>query len=151
VNLLFSPPRTPRYNGSIEAGIGSLKTRTERHAARANHPAYWTFDDGEHAQAEANATARPHGPTGPTPNQLWEERRPVTPEQRSVFQSTVHRHRQEVNAEEGIKQDAQLQPQDERRLNRPAIRRALGEHDHLLFTRRTIPLPITNAKMAIIT
>jgi transposase InsO family protein len=151
VNLLFSPPRTPRYNGSIEAGIGSLKTRTERHAARAAHPSYWTFEDVEHARDEANATARPHGPTGPTPNQLWEERRPVTTEQRSVFQTTVHRHRQDVNVEEGIAQDARLQPQEERRLNRPAIRRALGEHDYLLFTRRRIPLPITNEKVAIIT
>ena len=150
VNLLFSPPRTPRYNGSIEASIGSMKTRTERHAARASHPAYWTFDDVEHAKAEANATARPQGPTGPTANQLWEERRPITPEQRSVFQTTVHRHRQEVNAEEGIAQDALLQPQEERRLNRPAIRRALGEHDYLLFSRRRLPLPITKQKTAII-
>ena len=31
---LFSPPHTPRYNGSVEAGIGSLKTRTERPAPR---------------------------------------------------------------------------------------------------------------------
>ena len=151
VNLLFSPPRTPRYNGSIEAGIGSLKTRTERHAAQAGHPAYWTGDDVEHARAEANATARPKGPTGPTPNQLWEERRPITPEQRSVFQATVHRHRQEVNVEEGIAPDARLQPQEERRLNRPAIRRALGEHGYLLFSRRRLPLPITNQKTANIT
>jgi len=86
VNLLFSPTRTPRYNASIEAGNGSLKTRTERHAAQAGHPAYWTFDDVEHARAEANSTARPHGPIGPTPNQLWETRRPITMEQRSAFQ-----------------------------------------------------------------
>jgi transposase InsO family protein len=151
VNLLFSPPRTPRYNGSIEAGIGSLKTRTERHAARAAHPGYWTFDDVEHASAEANATARPHGPTDPTPNERWEERQPLTPEQRSAFQATVDRHRQEVNVEEGIAQDALLQPQEDRRLNRPAIRRALGEHDYLLFSRRRLPLPITKQKTANIT
>jgi transposase InsO family protein len=151
VNLLFSPPRTPRYNGSIEAGIGSLKTRTERHAAQAGHPAYWTCDDVEHARAEANATARPKGPTGPTPNQLWQDRRPITPEQRSVFQSTMHRHRQEVNVEEGLAPDARLQPQEERRLNRPAIRRALGEHGYLLFSRRRLPLPITKQKTANIT
>jgi transposase InsO family protein len=151
VNLLFSPPRTPRYNGSIEAGIGSLKTRTERHATRAGHPGYWTFEDVEHAQAEANATARPQGPMGPAPNQIWEERRPVTPEQRNVFQTTVHRQRQEVNVQEGIAQDARLQPQKERQLNRAAIRRALGEHDYLLFSRRRIPLPITKQKTANIT
>jgi len=148
VNLLFSPPRTPRYNGSIEAGIGSLKTRTERHAAQAGHPAYWTFDDVEHARAEANASSRPHGPTGPTPNQLWEEHRPITPEQRSVFQTTVQRHRQEVDIEEGIAKDAQLEPREERKLNRPAIRRALCEHDYLLFSRRRLPLPITKQKSA---
>ncbi len=28
VRLLLSPPRTPRYNGSCEAGIGSMKKRT---------------------------------------------------------------------------------------------------------------------------
>jgi transposase InsO family protein len=151
VNLLFSPPRTPRYNGSIEAGIGSLKTRTERHAARAGHPAYWTLDDIEHACEEANTTARPHGPIGPTPAQLWEKRRKVTPEQRSIFQTTVDRRRQEVNAQEGIAHDARLQPSQERRLNRPAIRRALGEHDYLLFSRRRIPLPITKRKSANIT
>jgi hypothetical protein len=128
-----------------------MKTRTERHAARAGHPACWTFDDIEHARLEANATARPQGPTGPTPNQLWEERRPVTPEQRSVFQASVDRHRQEVNAEEGIAPNARLEPHQERQLNRPAIRRALGEHDYLLFSRRTIPLPITTPKTAIIT
>jgi transposase InsO family protein len=148
VNLLFSPPRTPRYNGSIEAGIGSLKTRTERHATQTGHAGYWTLDDVEHARVEANASARPHGPTGPTPNQLWEERRPVTPEQRTVFQTTVHRHRQEVNVEEGITHDAILPSQEERNLNRPAIRRALGEHDYLLFSRRRLPLPITKQKTA---
>ena len=31
---LFSPPGTPSYNGAIEAGIGSLKARSEAHAAR---------------------------------------------------------------------------------------------------------------------
>lgn len=151
VNLLFSPPRTPRYNGSIEAGIGSLKTRSERHAAGAGRPAYWTFDDVEHARAEANTTARPRGPIGPTPHQLWEDRRLITPEQRSVFQTTVQRHRQEVNVEESYAPDARLQPQEERRLNRPAIRRALGEHDYFLFSRRRLPLPITKQKTANIT
>ena len=40
VEKLFSPPGVPRYNGSIEAGIGSLKTRTEHPgtAVRANGP-----------------------------------------------------------------------------------------------------------------
>jgi transposase InsO family protein len=39
---LFSPPRTPAYNGSIEASIGSLKTRCERRAVQLGHPGQWT-------------------------------------------------------------------------------------------------------------
>lgn len=148
VKLLFSPPHTPEYNGAIEAGIGSLKTRTERYAGRDGHPGYWTLDNVVAAQTEANATARPKGPVGPTPDQLWQNRRPIMPEQRRLFEASVARHRQEVDVKEGIASDEPLSRQEERRLNREAIRRALGEHDYLLFTRRRIPLPITRQKTA---
>jgi hypothetical protein len=87
--LLFSPPHTPRYNGSIEAGIGSLKTRTERHATRASHPGYWTCDDVAAAESEANATARPQGETGPMPNELRDRRRRSTAQECGLFQSAV--------------------------------------------------------------
>ena len=146
VNLLFSPPYTPRYNGSIEAGIGSLKTRTERQAMRAGHPGYWTLDDAAAAQEEANATARPQGETGPTPSELWPTRRPITAEERRLFQEAVQRQREEVGPK-----DEGLSDQEERRMQREAIRRALVEHGILLFSRRLIPLPIINQKMANIT
>ena len=42
---LFSPPGVPRYNGAIEAGIGSLKARAEQHATRHGHRGAWTWDD----------------------------------------------------------------------------------------------------------
>jgi transposase InsO family protein len=145
VNLLFSPPHTPGYNGSIEAGIGSLKTRTERYATRAGHPGYWTLDDIAAAQSEANATARPHGETGPTPDVLWRARRPTTAEERVLFQQAVHRHRKELHPKEA------LSTKEERRMQREAIRRALVEHGILLFSRRRIPLPIPKQKTAIIT
>ncbi len=145
MELLFSPPHTPRYNGAIEAGIGSLKTRTQRYAAKDGHPGYWTTDDVAAAQVEANATARPQGETGPTPNDLWQTRRPITPEERRLFQQTVH------------KLHVELIPKDEapatevRRMQREVIRRALVEHGILLFSRRRIPLPIDAPKTAIIT
>jgi transposase InsO family protein len=145
VNLLFSPPHTPRYNGSIEAGIGSLKTRTERYATRAGHPGYWNLDDVAAAQLEANATARPKGETGPTPNELWHPRRPITPEERRLFQESVSSQREELGQMEG------LSAKEERRMQREAIRRALVEHDILWFSRRRIPLPITHQKTANIT
>jgi hypothetical protein len=128
-----------------------LKTRTERHATRQGHPAYWTSDDVAHAQAEANATARPRGPTGPAPDQLWRERRTITAEQRTLFQQTVARQLEEVYAAEGTAQEEVVTPKEERVMTRAAIRRALVECDYLLFTRRQIPLPITRQKSANIT
>jgi transposase InsO family protein len=145
VNLLFSPPHTPWYNGSIEAGIGSLKTRTERHAGKDGHPGYWTCDDVAAAQIEANATARPQGETGPTPDELWQTRRPITPEERRLFQETVHRRRDELGHQ------GEMSSKEERRMQREAIRRALVEHGILLFSRRRIPLPIRSQQTANIT
>ena len=142
VSLLFSPPRTPWYNGSIEAGIGSLKTRTERHA---DHPGYWTCDDVAAAQIEANATARPQGETGPTPDELWSTRRAITPEERRLFQETVRSRRAELGPQ------GERSSREERCMQRKAIRRVLVEHGILLFSRRRIPLPITNQKTANIT
>jgi hypothetical protein len=137
---MFSPPHTPRYNGSIEAGIGSLKTRTERHATRAGHPSYWTCDDVAAAESEANATARPKSETGPTPSEVWDTRRRITAQERGLFQSAVQRQRDQL----GPKED--LSSKEERRMQREAIRRALVEHGILLYSRRRIPLPITNQK-----
>lgn len=142
VELLFSPPHTPRYNGAIEAGIGSLKTRTERHATRAGHPGYWTTDDVCAAQVEANATARPHGETDPTPNELWQTRRPISITERQKFQASVRQQREMTVTDELLSRT------EDRRMQREAIRRALVEHDILLFSRRRIPQPITNQKTA---
>ena len=55
VFTLFSPARTPSYNGGIEAAIGSLKTRTQRLADQAGHPLLWTSAVVEAARQEANA------------------------------------------------------------------------------------------------
>lgn len=148
VLCLFSPPRTPSYNGSIEAGIGSLKTRTERHASAAGHPGYWTSDDVAAAQAEANATARPHGPRGPSPDELWQRRVTVSPETRAAFAASVQRQRDHVNQQEGIVDTDVLPLAKERRLQRQALRRALVEHGYLLVSRRQITLPIPRQKTA---
>ena len=145
VHMLFSPPRLPRYNGSIEAGIGSLKIRTERYAAGEGHPGYWTLDNVAAAQAEANATARPQSETGPTPNELWQTRRPITAAERQSFHQTVQEQRAELNPKED------LAAKEERRMQRQAIRRALVEHGILLFSRRRVPLTITSQKTANIT
>jgi transposase InsO family protein len=145
---LFSPPCTPRYNGAIEAGIGSLKTRTQTHAARHGRPAAWTTDDLALAQAEANATARPRGPTGPTPDEAWTGRQPLTATDRQLFQTTVARRRTEARIEQALPTDGPLPTASARAIDRRAIRRALVEHGYLLFRRRRFTLLIRKQKVA---
>jgi transposase InsO family protein len=41
VELLWSPPRTPRYNGSVETGMRWLKECTEQVALRAGRHSQW--------------------------------------------------------------------------------------------------------------
>jgi transposase InsO family protein len=143
-NLLFSPAYTPEYNGSIEAGNGSMKTRTECYASRAGHPGEWMYDDVIAAPIEANATARPQGETGPTPNELWRARRPLSTEERRLFQQTVSQYRD-------LQEAKPQSTQEERRMQREAIRCALVEHGILWFLRRRNPLTINYEKTANIT
>jgi hypothetical protein len=75
---LVSPPGTPRYNGAVEAGIGSLKTRSHLEAARQDRPGQWTCDDVEKARLQANDNGRPRGFEGDSPGQVWYyDREPV--------------------------------------------------------------------------
>jgi len=110
VEMLFSPAYTPEYNGAIEAGIGSLKNRTEASAARHGRPGFWTLDDVAAAQLEANATARPQGPSGPTPDQAWANRQLITPEERTLFRAEVERQHKEVERQHK-EVDAQGRPE----------------------------------------
>jgi transposase InsO family protein len=144
---LFSPPRLPQYNGSAEAGIGSLATRTEQQAVLQGHPGHWTCQDAATAREQANATSRPRGPNQPTAGHLWQARTPITPEERSRFQDTVARRRLQARRETGKTIEEQLTTRELRSLDRQAIRRALVEHDYLVFRRRRIPLPINKQKV----
>jgi transposase InsO family protein len=144
VKNLYSPPRTPCYNGSIEATIGSLKTRTEAHAARHGHPGYWTGDDAAAARTEANAYPRPHGELGPSPDQLWNARSPIIQQQRERFALEVDQRLLRIEAVQGWPEN----DNDQRSLDREAISQALVELGYLFITRRSIPLPITSKKVA---
>jgi len=56
---LLSPPRAPRYNGTVEAGFGSLRTRVYYKAARQGRVGYWTSDDLEAAHGLSNCAVPP--------------------------------------------------------------------------------------------
>lgn len=151
VEPLFSPPGWPMYNGAIEAGIGSLKARTDCHAARAGRPGHWTWEDVSAAQLEANSQARPHGPAGPSPATAWATRSLPSAEERAAFRATAARWRPQVQAELELPAEQPLTEYQSRRVNRLALQRALVEHGYLLFSRRRIPLPIPAPKVANIT
>jgi transposase InsO family protein len=134
VGHLYSPPRMPRYNGSCEAGIGSMKTRTHHQAASNGRPGQWTCDDAEAARLEPNQTARPWGVSGATPEQAWLGRRPVLPTMRAAFAAVVHRRQMEARLEQGFPPDGPLPPPLQAAVNRTALRRGLAEYGLLEYT-----------------
>ena len=134
---LYSPPHWPRYNGAIEAGIGSLKSRTDLHAARQGRSAFWTSDDLAGAVQEANTLARYRGRT---PAQAWAARTAISPNERACFHLAVDRQRFAERVEQRIALDGPLDHWDHSALDRKAVPRALVERGYLLFRRRRIPL-----------
>src|SRR5262249_43756893 len=139
---LFSPPGVPGYNGSCEAGIGSLKTRTEYQALLHHRPGLWTLRDLEVARHQANRVLRPWGASGPAHEEVWNQRRLVSAEKRTAFRTTLQQLEQEARLEGGIPLEADLDHYFQAALDRQAISRALVAHGFLWFTRRRIPLPI---------
>jgi transposase InsO family protein len=139
---LFSPPRLPSYNGSCEAGIGSMKARTHHRAASGGRPGEWTCDDAEVARQEANQTARPWGVNGPTPEEAWQGRVPITAAEREAFAETARRLEGEARQEQGHPPAGPLGPAAQAAVNRAALRRALVAHGLLRFTSRHRPAPV---------
>jgi hypothetical protein len=148
VHPLYSPPHTPEYNGAIEASVGSLKTRTQRHSVQAGRPDQWTSADTESACTEANTTARPRRLHGSTPQQTWDARTPLTAEERAHFDATLAPYRAEERTHRGWSADLCLTRAQQAALNRVALRRALVALDLLLFRRRRILPRITRPKVA---
>ena len=147
VGQLFSPPRLPAYNGSIEASIGSLKKRTQRQSERAGHPGLWSGRAVEAALQDATTTARPRRLGGRTPQQVWQARRPLTPEDRETFQVTVDQFRRDERALRGLVEESSSRT-EQAAIDRVAYRRALVAHDLLLFGRRRILPRISRPKLA---
>jgi transposase InsO family protein len=148
VCALFSPPHTPAYNGSIEAAIGALKTRTQRLAELAGHPEHWRSAVVEAARCQANAAARPRRLHGACPAEVWAARAPLRAADRASFRATVTRLQAETWLAQGGRPDAVVSHWTQAAVDRIAIRRALVAHDLLLFRRRSIPAQIERPKAA---
>lgn len=143
VQTLFSPAYCPNYNGGIEASNGSLKTRTHHQAALAGHPQVWTCADLEAARQEANRQARPWGENGPSPEQVWQQRTPISAEERERFAALLKEKLEEVCREQQkAKERDPGNRTDQAKAQREAISRTLVALGYLSYTRRRIPAPI---------
>jgi transposase InsO family protein len=138
VNLL-SPPLTPRYNGSIEATAGQLKTRAALIAMQQTCE-IWSSDILEAARLSANTLNRPWGPSAPTPDQRWHERSPISAARRADFAALVGRKTTDITEStqrerRQIGRPEQLTAACAATVARTAIRQALVELG-ILFIRR---------------
>ena len=150
VTLLLSPPRLPRYNGSAEAGNGSLKWRTHCQAVVHGRDDDWTSDDVEAARQQLNTTLRLGSPFPSTPLDTWQQRKPITPDQRKTFRQAV----QDATAQTWTR--LALSPESSNRTTRAVvaravIRRVLQSLGYLSIERRRITPPIRSPFCARIT
>jgi transposase InsO family protein len=144
VTPLHSPPVTPEYNGSCEAGIGAMKVRTHYQAALAGRPGRWTSEDVEAARRRANEFHHPDGHTQPTPLEVWQSRSLIDDNERKRFLETLERIRREHEPP----RDAAPTEADLAREQRSVVRQALVELGVLSTRRRLITLPIKSKKPA---
>jgi transposase InsO family protein len=138
VTPLYSPAYTPRYNGSCEAGIGGLKSRTHYQADYHGAPDEWTSAHLAAARRTANEEHYPRRLHGRTAAEVWQRRAPITEEVRRRFRDAVDRLRRSVredfvtafgNAPSAARQVA---------LERKAVRQALVESGDLTILRSVV-------------
>lgn len=140
---LYSPPCTPSYNGSIEAGIGSLEVRAFYESARHDRPGQWTCDDVAAARLQANTTARPWGLYGPTPDAAWQQRVTITDLEARLFRTAYDRERDRECAERDNVSWNECSTWLRASIDRVALSRVLIQRGLLFIRSRRITPPIT--------
>jgi transposase InsO family protein len=144
VQVLYSPPCTPEYNGAAETGVGSLKTFAHYESARHDRPGEWTCDDLEAARLRGNQIGHPFGRSGLTPDEAWARRTPVTDEERRLFAGECDRQREKEKTARGLLPLLPLSAEEQNSVDRVAIGRALIELGYLTIRRRRISPPISS-------
>lgn len=153
---LLSPAYWPQYNGSVEAGMGPLKTKMYHEAMRHGRSGEWSSDDLEHARWQINTAPRPvlvrrfNLPAGlATPQLIWQTRKPITKDQRLEFIETVNVKREEV-MEEFKEAGEDINKRQLATVARESISRALVALGYLKVRRKRITPPFNLKKMGII-
>jgi len=138
---LLSPPELPRYNGAIEAGIGSLKTHVYYEAAVHGHPEEWSSNDIEAGRLRANELARPYGFQGASPGERFNSRSPISEEERAAFEAAVQKREALVRADRGLLPLLPLSRREYNAVRRTAIALALVDRSILQIRRRRFTPP----------
>jgi transposase InsO family protein len=146
VQHLLSPPKTPRYNGSVESGHRHLKDKAAHIAWISGLPWDWTREDLEAARVLENALSFPRGHGSRTADEVWRDRVRITAEERDRFRQSVHAEEELEMATRGIEPGTNPGRRILAEVKRTAISRALVAGGFLLVRRRSIPLPF-NSKL----
>jgi transposase InsO family protein len=150
VELLWSPPRMPRYNGAIEAAIRWLKERTEHVALKAGRPGQWIAEDLQVALALTNRLPK-DGEKDPTARgAVFENRAPILDELRAAFQTRLSEERASERRERGLRPEAELSRREWAEVDRKAMCRALVALGFLNITTRRGPLPLKSSPLSLL-
>lgn len=142
VELLWSPPRTPRYNGSIESGIRWLKERTEHVALRAGRPGFWTAEDLEVAQELTNRLPKDAEKDPTLRGEVFRARSPIGGEVRTTFRARLQEERAVERRVRGIAPETALKRTMQAEIDRQAMRRALVALGILNIRKRRVSLTL---------
>jgi len=148
VAALYSPPRRPQYNGACERNNGCLKSQSHHAALLAAHADWWSTQDTDVARATLNSTIRPWGHHGPTPDERWQRREPLSDAERTSFRTLLATNQHEVRLEMNHPLDVVLDHYPQAAVDRIATQRALVTQGLLKVSRRLITLPLKQLKLA---
>lgn len=148
VELLWSPPYTPRYNGSAESGIRWLKERTEHVAQTGGRPGHWTAEDLEVAKDRTNQLPRDARTDARPRGQVFQARSPISPEERATFRARLAEERAAERRARGIPAEAAIKRHTHAAITRQAMRRALVALGILTITERRVAPTLKSLRAA---
>ncbi len=147
---LFSPPYTPRYNGSIESGFSRVKVHAHYRSARYDRAGMWTSGDLAAARPRGNWLSRPRGPHHPSPREAWANRGRIgdrlRERLRKAYEDAVEELTQKAIEENGILPLIGPSSREKAAIERNAVAQALVECE-LLYMRRKRFTPTVSSRI----
>jgi transposase InsO family protein len=147
---LFSPPYTPRFNGSIESGFSRVKVHAHYRSAQYDRAGMWTCGDLAAARHRGNWMSRPRGPHRPTPREGWANRGRISDRLRErlrrSYETAIEELTEKAIEEKGILPLIGPSPSELAAIKRNAVVQALVECE-LLHIRRKRFTPTVSSRI----